>query len=184
MVPQSRSTRGAEPQKCRWILRPAVSSREAFREAAGAARAGGQVLESSTTPFLLKAMNEQRLKEEGATAYSGGVACADSLGGKRGGVEWRWCSCQFVASCICIVGFPPNKRWMDGQLDSLGLLLPTKRMCFWWHRCWWWWGWCRRTFCFYCLWTLDLGIRRGPIEACESVSECADPFTKKIKYMR
>ena len=82
-------------------------------------------------------MNEQRLKEEGATAYSGGVACADSLGGKRGGVEWRWCSCQFVASCICIVGFPPNKRWMDGQLDSLGLLLPTKRMCFW--R---WWGWC------------------------------------------
>jgi hypothetical protein len=31
-------------------------------------------------------MNEQRLEEEGATAYSGGVACADSLGAGRSGV--------------------------------------------------------------------------------------------------
>lgn len=80
--------------KCRWIRRPAVSSREAFREAADAASAGGQVLESSTTLFLLKAMNEQRLKEEGATAYSGGVASADSLGAGRSGV-----ALVFVSVC-------------------------------------------------------------------------------------
>jgi hypothetical protein len=39
-------------------------------------------------------MNEQRLKGEGATAYSGGVASADSLGAGRSGV-----ALVFVSVC-------------------------------------------------------------------------------------
>jgi len=68
---------------------------------------------------------------------------------------------------------------MDGQLDSLGLLLPTKT-----HVLLAVVGLVQCSCCFYCLWTLGFdGVVCYPIEACESVSERADPFKACEKYI-